>query len=497
MSWSQPAFEDITRLVNRCTGLTFAACRAEAVEMGIRRAMARAGARDAGAYHDLLAADAAALDNLLVELTVGETYFFREPGQFEFIRRVVLPDLRRRRGSGHVIRAWSAGCASGEEPYSLAILFSREGLAGQVHVLATDISRAALTGARRAVYGEWSLRGDGALLARPYLAPAGRKYRLNEEVCRHVTFEYLNLALDVYPSLAGGTWGLDLILCRNVLIYFDGETINRVARRFYDALAEGGWLIMASSDPPLGTRAPFEAVVAEEGVFYRRQGIKEAEPVLAPKAAQAATVPAWPPAESANGAVTVRGPAETSEVPLPATGAAPAAPARPAEVAAADPVAEARAAFTLGDYARVVRLTAPLPDDAGAAALHVRALANLRTEEAEAACAAAAARHPLSAELNYLHAVLLLEHARDEEAARAVRRVLYLDRTLAMAHYTLGSILRRRGDPAGAARAYRNARDLCASWPKDRPVPLADGEPAGRLAIMADAQIRLLKALAR
>ena len=97
-------------------------------------------------------------------------------------------------------------------------------------------------------------------------------------------------------------------------------------------------------------------------------------------------------------------------------------------------------------------------------------------------------------EISYLHGVLLLDRGRVEEAAAALRRVLYLDRTLAPAHFTLGSVLLRGGDLSGARRAYRNARDLCAACPPDQVLPLSDGERAGRLAEAAEAQLALLDA---
>jgi chemotaxis protein methyltransferase CheR len=130
--------------------------------------------------------------------------------------------------------------------------------------------------------------------------------------------------------------------------------------------------------------------------------------------------------------------------------------------------------------------------DAAGAALHIRALANLEPRLAERACAEAVARHALSAELHYLHAALLLELGRDDEAVQAVRRVIYLDRSLAVGHFTLGALLRGRGDLAGARRAYRNARDLCAARPPEETVPLGDGEPAGRLAAAAAAELGTL-----
>src|SRR5438552_3141063 len=169
MSWTQPACEAIIRLLGQRTGLYFPESRHDSVEAGIRRAMSRAGLTDLIRYRNLLERDAGALDDLIVELTVGETYFFREPAQFDFIRAEVLPDVQRRRGPEHGVRVWSAGCATGEEAYSLAILLAEEGLAGRAFLLATDISRAALAQAHRAAYRDWSLRGEGADRARPYL----------------------------------------------------------------------------------------------------------------------------------------------------------------------------------------------------------------------------------------------------------------------------------------------------------------------------------------
>ena len=121
--------------------------------------------------------------------------------------------------------------------------------------------------------------------------------------------------------------------------------------------------------------------------------------------------------------------------------------------------------------------------------MHVRALANLDGEEAERACTEAISRYPFSTELHYLRAVLLLSLGRMGDAANAARRVIYLDRTLALAHFLLGSILQQQGDRSGAWRAYRNARDLASQQPPGDVVPLAEGETAGRLAEQAAGQM--------
>jgi chemotaxis protein methyltransferase CheR len=159
--------------------------------------------------------------------------------------------------------------------------------------------------------------------------------------------------------------------------------------------------------------------------------------------------------------------------------------------------AEAARRYAARDYDGVVELASPLvqrgEDDAALSLLLVRALAN-RGELADAgrACAAALDRHRGSAELAYLHAVLLLQGSRPVEAAAAARRALYLDRDLVVAHLALGDALARTGDVAGARRAIRNAQRLLASLAPEEIVPASDGEPAGHLAELARAQLSCL-----
>jgi len=452
--WTTPTYEAIARVVNGRAGLTLA-LRAESAEAGIRRAMARAGLRDMVHYRGLLEVDADAFDDLIVELTVGETYFFREAAHFAFIHRVMLPELRKRRGEDHRIRSWSAGCASGEEAYSLAMTFAEAG--APASVLATDISKTALTLARAATYGAWSLRVDGsAALRHLEETPAG--YVVSERIRQMVTFEQLNLALDVYPSFTTRIWGLDLILCRNVLIYLDRDTVRAVARRLRASLANGGWLLTSASDPPLHAEG-LEAIVTEAGVFYRRTERRSvarmASPVLPivrsiePRPHPPGPLPAAPPM------------AEAADAPVPAPPPG-------------------------------LSLARDRTNETGETVVGIRALANLDIERAERACAEANARNAMSPELRHLWALLLVELGRDDEAAREARRALFLDRSLAVAHFTLGAILHRHGDEEGARRAYRQARDLCAARPPDELVPLADGERCGRLAEAAEVHMALL-----
>jgi chemotaxis protein methyltransferase CheR len=343
------------------------------------------------------------------------------------------------------------------------MLFADEGFSARSTVLATDISPAALEKARRATYRNWSLRGEGASAALPHLERRGESYVVTEPIRRKVVFRYLNLALDIYPSLMTGSAGFDLILCRNVLIYFDREIVRSVARRLFTALAPGGWLITASSDPPLGDKAPFQAVVSDQGVFYRKDSAVD------------------------EGVVATGGVAADIERPQPQV------PVEAKSLSVEETLSAARADLASGRYAAAAERMQALPVLVEAAALRVRALANLDPEVAEHACAAAVALHPMSSELHYLRAVLLHGLGRDDEAARTVRRVLYLDRSLAIAHFLLGTILRRQGDRIGAWRSFRNARDLCTARPGTEIVALSDGEPARRLAEAAALQMARLE----
>jgi chemotaxis protein methyltransferase CheR len=149
-------------------------------------------------------------------------------------------------------------------------------------------------------------------------------------------------------------------------------------------------------------------------------------------------------------------------------------------------------ALALGDWREAARLAGAHPEDAGAEAVAIRALANVEPLAAVRLCAEAIARHPLAVELRYLEALLLLGLGRLTESERAARQALYLEPSLAVAHLMLGHILRRQGDTEGARRAFRTAESLCATLPPEAPVLLADGERAGHLAEVARAErIRL------
>lgn len=485
LAWTDSGFAAVATSVAACTGLLFPPVRRLSVERSVRETMARAGVTDLRVYSDLLARDGALLDDLVTELTIGETFFFREPLHFAFVRERVLPEVLGRRGPGQALRMWSAGCATGEEAYSLAILLEDAQLPKQPYILATDISRLSLKTAQAAIYRGWSLRGVPTATIERYFrkhpgaddSHIGARYDLDTRFCDRVTFAYLNLALDLYPAIDTGTCGMDLIFCRNVLIYLDRQTISSVADRLRRSLATGGWIVTASTDPLLSEYTDLEPTRTDWGIFYR-QAKKKQRPLGRTLAADALVRPAHAPPR---GLPRVARPALTQRpLPIPVTAQV------EVQVVTTDTVlAQAKHAAASGAYRQAAEALCDLGADDAACALRVRALANLDVTEAERACSASLERHPFSVELHYLHAVLLVALGHLEGAMRPLRRIVYLDAACAIGYFTLGDVLRRTGDLAGARRAYRNARDLLASQPADAVVPLSHGEHAGRLAELA------------
>ncbi|MBI4531305.1 MAG: chemotaxis protein CheR [Candidatus Latescibacteria bacterium] len=212
-------------------------------------------------------------EGLMAQLTVGESYFFRDEGQFALLRNSVLPELIERNIRRRSLRIWSAGCSSGEEPYSLAVLVS-EALGGRgdwkVVILGTDINREALEKARRGVYSEWSFRMVEPGLRVRYFHRRGDEWELDMRIREMVTFRSMNILKDPFPDLASDLHSLDLILCRNVFIYFDRDAVSPVLRKFEETLHEGGYLITGHGELHGQKLGRLRTRVFSESVVYQR-----------------------------------------------------------------------------------------------------------------------------------------------------------------------------------------------------------------------------------
>jgi chemotaxis protein methyltransferase CheR len=493
--------DEVAALVRERTGLVTGPARRAAFERSLLEAMrATRRAMDPVLYLADLLVTPALMDDLAARCTVGETYFFRDPEQLKLVEQRILPSLAGGPQESRLIRIWSAGCATGEEPYTLAILASRLGLAQRTRILATDISRPALSRARSGHFSRWSLRAMDADSVAAYFAPAQEGWDLRPDFRKSVEFRYLNLVDGSYPSPASGIWGMDLVLCRNVLIYFDRDTVARVAAQLIRSLSADGWLVLGPSDPLIAELVPCEVVATDAGLAYRpcgtpptpATGARWLAPAIEPLPTPGDEVP-WFGSESWHAG-------RAPEAPAPVERAAFFVPVAAAEIGG--PAAEEAAAsverYAVRDYEGAAllaeRALAREGGDPGLWALLVRAYANSgKRADAERTCGAALERCPAASELHALQALLLNAARQHEAAVTAARRALYLDRGLAVAHLAHGAALAGLRDAPGARRAFRAAAKLLDALPADAVVPASDGEPAGRLAGLAHVELSLLE----
>jgi chemotaxis protein methyltransferase CheR len=192
------------------------------------------------------------LRSLLNEITIGETYMFRSPAQLDALRSVILPELiKSKAGMGFKrLRLWSAGCSTGEEPYTLAMFLLEESanlLSGWTFdILATDLNDHSLATAKAGIYGEYSLRGTTDPLRRKYFkSHDDKRLQVSDQLKALIRFERVNLSDDSKMIFIKG---LDLIFCCNVLIYFDLNSKRRVMQHFYSNLLSGGYLFLGHAE---------------------------------------------------------------------------------------------------------------------------------------------------------------------------------------------------------------------------------------------------------
>lgn len=256
----------IRDLVYKTAGIFQANNKLRLLEDRCNRRMQALGVRSLREYYDCLTAKSmrqAELVSLLNEITIGETCFFRNRPQLEGIRNVVLPSIIDAKSETpvHHIRVWSAGCSTGEEAYTLSMMLMEETpkrLKGWTfEIIATDLNERSIATARAGVYGDYSVRNTDAHFLHKYFRPEAERFSLAPEVKAHVKFMQLNLFDD---AAMNGIKGMDLILCCNVLIYFDIASKKKVIEHFYDNLLNHGYLFLGHAESLFGISEDFRLV---------------------------------------------------------------------------------------------------------------------------------------------------------------------------------------------------------------------------------------------
>ena len=434
-------------------------------------------------------------DVLWGHLTVGESYFFRDPGLFEHIRTVLIPEiLEEKKGEARTIKIWSAGCACGQEPYSLAILFDRMPVARQPHsvqIYATDINPRFLSQARKGVYREWSLRGvDESTRRRYFSVDPGNLFVLSQRIRSRVRFLRINLVDDAECARHIAPGSIDMVLCRNVLMYFSAASRREVLNNLSNALVPGGYLLPSPSEtgalshPDLASargggfvyfvkrawegrsvsgKANALRVSVQNSVLRNPAGRKK------PKAGLAKNIS---PKRTVLGTGDVK--AEGRHPCLDRTGI----------------LKSARELLNKGKFLSCLELLAPYMgewqgdfDDgrtmAEASAIMAEAEASLgRCQSAIAHCRKAVELDKFNPGHRYLLSGILQETGDLAEAEKSLKETLYLNPFHVLAFISLGRIAEERGNPAEAEKYFDNAARIAEKLPPESVVPDSGGMTA-------------------
>jgi chemotaxis protein methyltransferase CheR len=463
---SENAISDLSDYIRSRMGLNFPKERWGELEKKTALAAGPLGFPDAAScIHWILSSrtDKRQLEILVSWLTVGETFFFRENKCLRALTERAFPEIIRAHARGdRRLRIWSAGCSTGEEPYSVAMMVSEyPGLQGwDVSILGTDINQSFLRKAEAGTYAEWSFRGVAPGIREKFFQKrAGSTFEILPALRSMVTFAHLNLIDDVYPALLNNTNAIDLILCRNVLMYFTPDYVQKVICKIRQSLLPEGWLLVSAVEAPLVPRSMF-TLMLQAGALQQKKATEKT---------QQTAIPHVPPTGKP------KRPAPTTER------------LRPAAT-----YQRAMELYASADYPAsiaVLKFLAALPlVETPVFQLLSRAYANRgMLSEAEHWCTRAIAADKMNAASRYLLALIRIEQHRPDDAMSALRKAIYLEPDFVVAHFTLANLYRRKRKHGESERHLRNALLVLQRFRSEEELPESEGMTAGSLIAMITA----------
>lgn len=427
------------------------------------------------------------LNTVSSHLTIGETYFFREKPSLELFQQIIIPELiKQRRNQNEEIRIWSAGCSSGEEPYTLAIMlkeFFPQLSDWKVTILATDISPIAIQKALHGEYTEWSFRDSDIRLKNKYFTDHGKSYRIDSEIKKMVTFSYLNLAKNSYPSMLTNTDNFDVIFCRNVMMYFTPEVIKEVSGRFYNSIIENGWLITSQVELNDEYFSNFERVNYNNGIFYQKTN-KKKEPTKNQLINSSDIIHNYQPKKEEKKVVVNKSVENVvKKIPL---------------AAKANDQKETEAFYPgifyqSGNYQKCIegclhiiekgKLNKEIFD------LLVKSYANSgQLTEGERTIQKILSNHSATAEMFYIYASFLKEQNNLHLSEVILKKAVYLNHRHILSHLMLGDIYLQNEKKHIAVKHYRTVVGLLEKYADNELVPESEGMTAGRIKALAESK---------
>ncbi|MCK9521874.1 MAG: protein-glutamate O-methyltransferase CheR [Proteobacteria bacterium] len=386
-------------------------------------------------------------------LTVGESYFYRNHPHFEALEHRILPALIEDNAPTKRLRIWSAGCAAGEEPYSLAMLLDRafpELKTWHVTICATDINTAFLAKAEQGIYTPWSFRGVPEALRTRYFTPVdAQRYAIASHIRSQVQFEYFNLITHPMRPPRGAQY--DLILCRNVLIYFPHDLAVRVTANLENALFPRGFLILGHSES-FSAHTALETIYSHATFYYRKPPVSGA--TASPPRHSHSLIPGILPAMPANDSAP---PNKSKDTPL-----APTHPPARENTLSLIQLAEEHA--IMGELDAAERILDEL------------------------ALRASRPHH----RIEFLRAVIADQRDDASASLQHLKQAIFLNKDFTIAHYYQGVIAERENERTTAKRAYRNTISLTGTMPPDAKVDSSSGITALRLHEIAAERLKEL-----
>ncbi|WP_316348847.1 CheR family methyltransferase [Desulfuromonas acetoxidans] len=476
---------ELSAFVHKRFGMFFPPERHNDLLRAVSRACDESGFSDPQAYVDWVLAALHSdkeLEPLVTSLTIGETYFFRDPGLFAALREVVVPQRVRQAREAKTLRVWSAGCSTGEEPYSIAMLLDHYGLINSdwsVDLLATDVNVKSLRHARKGIYSRWSFRGLSEPMQQRYFdAVDDHHWQLKEVIRQRVDFSYLNLAAPPFRISDDARCRCDIILCRNVLMYFSRELREQILAELTRMLDDGGWLVVSPSEAGLVAVDGLHSVHIN-GMVLHRKGIGEVtRPVSRPVLPKRVT-----PRE--------KSPPKVSVPPVKAAKAA----VKPAHTAAPpdEPLVSVELCADLveqGAYAQAMTQLENLlaqcqPDRREQARINLllaKCHANIgHTALAQENLEQALRLDQMNPAAHYLSGVIALEEHDVDQARHSLERALYLDEDYIMAQLTMGMLQGQCGDVVQQKKSFARIHLLLDRLADDEVIPDSGGMTVAHL----------------
>jgi chemotaxis protein methyltransferase CheR len=377
---------------------------------------------------------------IIQAMTIGETYFFRNQYHFLALRNHILPELiERRRTSGlKQLRLWCAGCSTGEEPYSIAILLQEllpDIQDWSITLLATDINDAYLAFAKHGIYNKRSFRNETPeAVIQQWFNPIPEGYQVKGAVRRKVVFSALNLVSDDYPAYTNNTMQMDLIICRNVTIYFDSTTTKTVAERFHRALGINGWLLVGHSEPNMEIYKDFTVRNFENAILYQKT-----VDIQAFERAKTQPIPHL--------TIAPRIQKKTEPIPAPRVAIKP----------------------------RTAPVVPQLKEKENYLELARQAANTEKWDEALKLLVEAERYDNLNPHIHYLRGLVYHHQGNLKEAVTVLQRAVYCDVQFSLGHYMLGDIYATLGEEKKAVRHWRSALQTLAPYDLNYELPFSDG----------------------